>query len=78
MLTSHDIVATGINIYGDGETNDGPGTPDDVLPIYTDITLGATTNICVNSQFDAGRDGNKLSEHRFLRLNIPSDSGGHV
>jgi hypothetical protein len=72
MLTSHDIVATGINIYGDGETNDGPGTPDDVLPIYTDITLGATTNICVNSQFDAGRDGNKLSEHRFLRLNIPS------
>lgn len=73
MLTSHDIVANGINIFGDGETNDGPGTPDDVLPIYTDITLGATTNICVNSQFDAGRDGNKLSEHRFLRLSIPSD-----
>jgi hypothetical protein len=71
LLTEHDIVASGIDLYGASEANDGPGTPSDVLPIYTDITLGSTTNICVNSQFDdSNRDGNKLSEHRYLRLNL--------
>lgn len=74
LLIDHGIVANGIDIFGDSETNDGPGTPQDVLPIYTDITLGATTNICVNSQFDNDRDGNKLSEHRYLRLNLTSNA----
>jgi hypothetical protein len=72
LLASHSIGGNGIDLYGDSETNDGPGTPDDVLPLYTDISLGVTTNICVNSQFDDARDGNKLSEHRYLRLNVPS------
>jgi hypothetical protein len=74
LLTDHNIVANGIDIFGDSETNDGPGTPDDVMPIYTDITLGVTTNICVNSQFDDDRDGNKVSEHRYLRLNLASNT----
>ena len=72
LLTDHNM-ASNIDIYGDSELNDGPGTPPDVLSIYTDIALGATTNICVNSQFDNDRDGNKLSEHRYLRLNLPSN-----
>ena len=38
--------------------------------VKTDIAIGVTTPICSNSQFDGGRDGNKLSEHRFLRLNL--------
>ncbi|MDX1406398.1 MAG: hypothetical protein R3192_17840, partial [Woeseiaceae bacterium] len=46
--------------------------PGDVFPLYTDIIFGVTENICVNSQFDADRDGNKLSEHRYLRLNLPA------
>ncbi len=72
LLTDRDIV-TNIDIYGSTETNDGaPGSPPDVLPIYTDIALGVTSQICVNSQFDSGRDGNKLSEHRYLRLNLPA------
>jgi hypothetical protein len=70
LLTEQDIVANGIDIYGNGETNDGPATPDDVLPIYTDLTLGVTTRICTNSQFDSERFGNKLSEHRYLRLSL--------
>lgn len=65
-------IDTGSDEFGDNESNDGPGTPEDVLPIYTDITLGNTSQICVNSQFDSGRDGNKLSEHRYLRLNLPA------
>jgi hypothetical protein len=71
LLTEHNIV-TNIDIFGSTETNDGPGTPDDVMPIYTDIALGVTTQICTNSQFDNGRDGNKLSEYRYLRLNLPA------
>ena len=73
LLTDHNINSN-VDIHGSSETNDGPGTPPDVLPVYTDITLGQTTNICVNAQFDPDRDGNKLSEHRYLRLNIPSNS----
>jgi len=73
LLTDHNINSN-VDIHGSSEINDDPGTPPDVLPVYTDITLGQTTNICVNAQFDPDRDGNKLSEHRYLRLNIPSNS----
>lgn len=72
LLTDHNI-SPNADEYGLGESNDGPGTPDDVFPLYTDIILGQTTNICVNSQFDNDRDGNKLSEHRYLRLNVPNN-----
>jgi hypothetical protein len=75
LLTDADINPAGIDIWGSTETNDGPNTPDDVLPVYTDLTFGgAAVNICVNSQFDNGRDGNKLSENRYLRMNLPSNS----
>jgi hypothetical protein len=71
LLAEHDINPTGLDIYGSTETNDGPGTPEDVLPVYTTVVPdGSTINICSNSQFDNVRDGNKLSEHRFLRMNI--------
>ena len=70
LLTEQNIVSN-IDIHGTTETNSGgPGMPDDVLPVYTNLALGVTTQICTNSQFDSGRDGNKLSEHRFLRLSL--------
>jgi hypothetical protein len=71
LLAEQNIVTT-VDIWGSTETNDGPGTPPDVLPVYTDLTLGVTTQICLNSQFDSGRDGNKLSEHRYLTLDVPA------
>jgi len=71
LLADHDINPAGIDIHGSTETNDGPGTPEDVLPVYTTVVPdGSTINICSNSQFDNVRDGNKLSEHRFLRMNV--------
>lgn len=73
LLTEQNITANNIDIYGDTETNGGPGSPPDVFPLYTDLTLGVTEMICVNSQFDSGRDGNKLSEHRYLRLDLPTN-----
>jgi len=61
----------GFDRWGVGEANTAGGAPD-VIPIYTDITAdGSTLPICVNSQFDSGRDGNKLTENRFLRITVP-------
>ena len=73
LLVQENIVADTIEPYGSTETDDGPGTPLDVLPIYTQIaTDGTPVNICANSQFDSGRTGNKLSEHRYLRFSLAS------
>ncbi len=74
LLAAEDINGTGI--YGDGETNDSnSGSPDDVLPVYTEIMPNGTTiNICSNRQFDSDFSGNKLSEYRFLRMTITNPS----
>jgi hypothetical protein len=75
LLTANGINPAAIDIWGSTELNVSPGTPPpvDVLPLYTPITLGGgAVNICANSQFDSGRDGNKLSEHRYLTLSLPS------
>ena len=73
MLSDHDIVGAGNDIYGSTETNDA-GNPDDVLPIYTNVPIGQTFPICSISQFDSGRDGNKLSEYRYLILDVSPPS----
>lgn len=72
QLADHDITPGNIDLFGSTETNGGPGSPDDVLPIYTPISLGVTTEVCSNAQFDGGssRTGNKLSEHRYLTLDL--------
>jgi hypothetical protein len=74
LLTNYGITAAGIDIWGTNETNDSSiaTVVDDVLPIYTDISLGVAERICLSSQFDPGDDGNKLSEHRYLRLRLAS------
>jgi hypothetical protein len=60
-----------IDIWGSTESNDGGAVPPtDVVPIYTDLMLGVTERICTTTQFDNDRDGNKLGEHRYLRLNL--------
>lgn len=45
-----------------------PNQERDVLPLYTDMPTNGTINICTNSDYDTGRNGNKLAEHRFLRF----------
>jgi hypothetical protein len=71
QLGREDMTAAGLDIWGTNELNDALGAPD-VMPIYTDITAdGSVLNICSNSQFDNGRDGNKLTEDRYLRIQVP-------
>ena len=75
LLVDGGVNPVGIDIWGSTEVNDGPATPPDVLDVYTSLTLGAPAlNLCVNSQFDNVRAGNKLSEHRFLRMNLAANA----
>lgn len=72
LLAQQLITAVGIDAFARSESNDAGGRPD-VLPVYTDITLNNTVQICANSQFDGDSSGNKLSEYRYLTfvLNNP-------
>jgi hypothetical protein len=82
QLTRESITAAGIEPYGSTETNSAGGAVD-VLPVYTTIpTDGSSVAICSNSQFDRSggnleATGNKLSEHRFLRMNVAT-AGQHA
>ena len=71
-----------LDIWGTNETNDGGASvPADVLPVYIDMVAdGTTTNICSNSQFDTSipKDGNKLSQYRYIRLSVPMTDAYNV
>jgi hypothetical protein len=79
QLVRESITAAGIEPYGSTEINDA-GSPD-ALPVYTTIpTDGSSVPICSSAEFDsvgANATGNKLGEHRFLRMNV-TNSGTHT
>ena len=74
LLTAENVELGGLDIWGSTQTivpatTPGGGTVRDVLPIYTDLAAdGTVVSLCTNSDFDNGRDGNNLSEHRYLRI----------
>ena len=72
QLVAENIETIGLDKWGSTESNSG-GASEDVIPVYTDMTAdGTVTNICSNRQFDSHGDGNKLSEYRYLRVNVPA------
>jgi len=74
QLVRENLDLGALNIYGDGQTTVPPGSRD-VLPVYTVLpTDGTPINICTNSDFDSRRDGNKMSEHRFLKFTTSGNS----
>jgi K319L-like, PKD domain len=78
QLTRENVDLPGLNEYGDTQTIVPAGSRD-VLPVYTVLpTDGTLINICANSDFDDDRDGNKLSEHRFLKFTTTSTSSYNV
>lgn len=82
LLTAESITAAGIDRWGSTETN--AANAPDVLPVYTGVPDGAPFEICSNSQFDRSSggnllaDGNKLSEHRYLRLTLAAPAALQV
>ncbi len=82
QLARENMSAAGLDIWGTNELNDA-GDAFDVLPIYTDIVPnGIPVRICSISKFDRSVDddgnrdrfGNQLSEHRFLRMDVTTQS----
>jgi hypothetical protein len=76
------VLSALIDEWGTNEVNDGgAANSDEVLPIYIDMVAdGVATNVCSNAQFDfsSTMDGNKLSEFRYIRLDVPLDDEYHV
>lgn len=71
IVAAQDIVATGMDIHGSTETND-EGRGADVLPVYTTLTVdGPVVNVCTIDEFGIY---NKLSNRRFLTLDIATDA----
>ncbi len=78
QLARENVDLAALNIYGDGQTTQPVGARD-VIPVYTELPINGTVlNICTNSDFDNGRNGNKLSEHRFLRFTSVSSAQYNV
>lgn len=64
MLQSYDISGTGW--YGAGETNNAGSTV--TLPVYHQLALGQTVNVCSDSDF---QKYNGVDVRRFLRVQLP-------
>ena len=66
LLQNQSIVGVGMDIWGTNETNNA-GNANDVLPIYTPISVGGSEVVCSIPTFGTF---NGLSTRRFLRLQI--------
>ncbi len=78
LLTTENVDLAGLDIWGSNQTTVPAGSRD-VLPVYTDLPVdGTVTTVCTNSDFDSERDGNKLSEHRFLRITTTATAAYNV
>lgn len=65
VMESFDIHGKGW--YGEGEINDGGSSM--VLPLYHQVELGQTVNVCSDSKY---QDSNGLDVRRFLRIDLPT------
>ncbi|MDJ0710541.1 MAG: hypothetical protein QNJ14_09135 [Woeseiaceae bacterium] len=71
QLDRENIERATLDIWGSNQNliTTAPNQSRDVLPLYTDMPVdGSPINICTNSDYETGREGNKLAEHRYLRL----------
>jgi hypothetical protein len=76
QLDRENIERTSIDIWGSSQDQIGaaPNRARDVLPLYTTLsTDGTPLNICTNSDFDNGRDGNKVAEYRYFRFDVAAE-----
>lgn len=81
QLARENIETTGIDIWATSQDSilTAPNQARDVLPLYTTLpTDGTTINICTNSDYDSGRDGNKLAEYRYLTFTTTSAAAYNV
>ena len=81
LLAAENMVTDSIDIWGTNQDQVAatPNRNRDVLPLYTDLPANGTTiNVCTNSDYDSGRDGNKLAEYRYFRITTTSSASYQV
>lgn len=74
-VAAEQVTAGNMDIYGTSETHVPAGTAQvpEVLPIYSPISIGGGgVAVRTTDAFDAADEGNRLSTHRFLRLDVPT------
>jgi hypothetical protein len=73
-LLGNQKIALPTDAYGTGESNVGSPEIEDLKPLYLNYAgLGSTlSGICVGNAADPNRSGNKLGEHRYVRLVLPA------
>ncbi len=72
LLNRDNIDTDNLDIWGSGQTTVPAGSRD-LLPIYTVLpTNGSIVQVCANSDFAQGQDGNKPGEWRYLRFTTTS------
>lgn len=77
QLQRENIETATIDIWASDQGNitTPPNLLRDVLPLYTALPIdGSIVNICANSDYDSGRDGNKLAEYRYLTFTTTSSA----
>ena len=77
QVQRENIETTTIDIWGSNQGNitTPPNQLRDVLPLYTALPIdGTVINLCANSDYDSGRDGNKLAEYRYLTFTTTSSA----
>lgn len=62
-------ITSDMDIWGSNAVNDGSLA--EALPVYLELNVGDLLRVCTSTS--QGADGNKLANHRFIKLNIPSD-----
>ena len=80
LLATENVETTGLDIWATTQTNnmEAVNQSRDVMPLYTDYTVGTLLNICTNSDHDPDGDGNKPAEHRYLRVTTSSSAAYDV
>lgn len=70
-LVSTYSIDTIVDEFGSTETNSGYPANADVLPIYSDLAVGGSVNVCSTNDFGMGATGavNKLGSRRYLTFN---------
>ena len=82
LLDAENIETTGLDIWATEQANidEFPNNARDVLPLYIDYAANGSTltNVCTNKDHDAGGDGNKPAEYRYLRITMSSQAAYDV
>jgi hypothetical protein len=77
IVAGQNVATTQLDAFGSAENN--AADSQNVLPIYTPIVIGGQSRTVESiAGFDPRNKGNRLSVHRFLRLDVPGEQPARI